>query len=351
MSMSLPGVGRLRWKAHQTARWVRSRVAPGALILLYHRVADVLSDPWGLSVTPQHFAEQMAVLRQSAHPMPLQEMARALQQGKALPRRAVAVTFDDGYADNLHEAQPILERFGVPATIFLVSGSLGCAREFWWDELDRMLLQPGRLPQTLHLAFKAERCRWSLGEAAHYALEEAQHHRSWRVEDGAPPTPRHALYLDLWTRLHPLPVAERGEILSEIRTWAALPLAGRPGNFPLSSEETLRLAESDLIELGAHTVTHAPLSMHSAEEQRREIEESKQALEERLGRPVASFSYPYGLYTPDTLSLTQEAGYAYACAVEDHSVRRGANPFALPRAVVSDEGGDAFGRWLSGAFA
>ena len=351
MSKSLPGVGRLRWKARQATRWVKSRVAPGALILLYHRVADVLSDPWGLAVTPQHFAEQMAVLRQRAHPMPLAEMARALQQGAPLPRRAVAVTFDDGYADNLLQAQPILERFGVPATIFLVSGSLGCAQEFWWDALDRMLLQPGQLPQTLHLAFGAERCRWNLGEAARYSLEEAQRHRGWRVEHGTPPTPRHALYHDLWTRLHPLPVPERDAILGEIRAWATLPFAGRPGNFPLSSEETLRLAESDLIELGAHTATHAPLSMHADETQRWEIEASKQALEKRLGRPVTSFSYPHGLYTPATLDLVREAGYVYACAVEDHALRAGANPFALPRAVVSDSGGEAFGRWLASAFA
>src|SRR5262249_44019847 len=86
----------------------RFRFAP--LILLYHRVANLPSDPQLLSVTPKHFREHLEILRQSAHPMRLQDMVRALRKNQ-LPRTAVAVTFDDGYADNLHNGKPLLDHY------------------------------------------------------------------------------------------------------------------------------------------------------------------------------------------------------------------------------------------------
>ena len=124
--MRTPGVKTLR----KAARWLRSRYSPGALILGYHRVAHVHSDPHGLCVSPQHFEEQLAVLRREARPIALGELLRGLQEGH-VPARAIAVTFDDGYADVLAQAQPLLERYEIPATVFVVSGCLGGS--FWWD--------------------------------------------------------------------------------------------------------------------------------------------------------------------------------------------------------------------------
>lgn len=125
--MRLPGYKRVR----QSARWLRSRFTTGGLILGYHRVADVGCDSLGMSVSVHHFAEQLAVLCRLAWPIPLQLLVDGLQNGR-LPRRAVALTFDDGYADLLYQAQPLLEQYGIPATVFVVSGSLG--RRFAWDE-------------------------------------------------------------------------------------------------------------------------------------------------------------------------------------------------------------------------
>src|SRR5262245_33946506 len=92
-----------------------------ALILLYHRIADLEVDPWGLAVTPEHFADQIAVLAGIAHPVRLDELASSRAQLRTR-RPLVAVTFDDGYADNLHAALPILERYDVPATFFVTAG-------------------------------------------------------------------------------------------------------------------------------------------------------------------------------------------------------------------------------------
>ena len=79
--MLIPGVGRLR----RVVRRFRNTIVPGALILFYHRVAEVDCDPWSLCVTPQHFAEHLEVLRQYRYPMRLQQLNQALRARKLSP--------------------------------------------------------------------------------------------------------------------------------------------------------------------------------------------------------------------------------------------------------------------------
>ena len=125
-------------------RGFRWRLRSSPLILLYHRVANAEPGPHanvsGLSVTPEHFEQQLAVLRRRFAPLRLRDL---LESPPRFRHPAVAVTFDDGYADNLHAALPLLERFGIPATFFVTSGMLGGQREFWWDTLERWLAMIG----------------------------------------------------------------------------------------------------------------------------------------------------------------------------------------------------------------
>jgi peptidoglycan/xylan/chitin deacetylase (PgdA/CDA1 family) len=123
----IPGLKKLR----QGGRWLRSRFAGGALILGYHRVADARHDPGAMCVSPRHFAEQLEVVRSCARPVSLAELVSCLDSGR-LPPRLVAVTFDDGYADNLSHALPLLERFEAPATLFIATGYTG--RSFDWED-------------------------------------------------------------------------------------------------------------------------------------------------------------------------------------------------------------------------
>ena len=110
------------------------------IVLMYHRVAPAEYDPWDSAVSPVRFDEQLAGLRRERELFPLPEFGSLLARGR-LPARAAAITFDDGYACNALVAAPILRAHGLPATFFLTTGAIGTDREFWWDELARLVVE------------------------------------------------------------------------------------------------------------------------------------------------------------------------------------------------------------------
>jgi peptidoglycan/xylan/chitin deacetylase (PgdA/CDA1 family) len=105
-------------------------------------VAEPACDPWELAVSLDHFDQQMDALRRVRRPLSMGQFVEGMFGGN-LPERAVAVTFDDGYVDNLLNAKPILERHSIPATVFLATGEISQHHEYWWDELARLILQSG----------------------------------------------------------------------------------------------------------------------------------------------------------------------------------------------------------------
>jgi peptidoglycan/xylan/chitin deacetylase (PgdA/CDA1 family) len=335
----------VHWAVRRAARWAKQRVTPSALILMYHRVTELPSDPQLMSVSPQHFAEHLEVMRRHARPLRLQQLAQTLQAGR-VPEHGVVVTFDDGYADNLLDARPLLERFEVPATIFVTAGQLNSRQEFWWDELDRLLLQPGTRPASLNLTLTGQQHTWTLNGTAIYDAASFERHRGWHVERSDDPTPRQAVYRVVYRLLHALPAAERNAALEALRTWATLAPTGRPSHRALTIDELPRLSADDLIEIGSHTMSHPDLAGLSLADQRHEIQQSKTRLEEIVGRPVPSFAYPFGSGTSETVALVREAGHEYACSSRPDVVWSDADPLRLPRVVVRDSDGDQFARRL-----
>lgn len=333
----------------RATRWLRNRLAPGALILLYHRVVDLPSDPHRLCVTPSHFLEHLQVLRQHGRLMRLRQLDQALRGGN-VPPRAVVVTFDDGYADNLHNAKPLLERHDIPATVFVTTGYPGHEREFWWDELGRLFLQPGTLPARLRLSVNGKSCEWELGEASQYSPQAYWRDRGWNVRQKEDPGPRQHVFRSLFRLLQPLAEGERRHVLDEVLEWAGANTTVRPTHRVLSPAEVVTLGEGELLEIGAHTVSHPQLSALPAMLQRDEIRRSKSYLEEILGYPVTSFAYPHGSRTDETVALVREAGYARACASLGNVVRRRTDRFQLPRVEVRDWDGETFARRLRNWF-
>jgi peptidoglycan/xylan/chitin deacetylase (PgdA/CDA1 family) len=314
---------------------------------MYHRVTELPNDPYLLAVTPAHFAEQLEVIRRYGFPMSLRQMVQALQAGK-VPKRGVVVTFDDGYADNLYAAKPLLERYEIPATVFVTTGHVGYPFEFWWDELDRVLLQPGTLPSRLELSLDGRAWNWELGEAATYTTADYQRDRNWHIEREDNPTPRHRLHRSLYQLLHNLTERDKQQVLSDLRTWAGAQPVGRSTHRNLSVDELTRLADQPLIDIGAHTVTHPVLGTLPVAMQRDEILQSRARIEELLGRSLLSFAYPHGSYTQDTLAVVREAGFSYACSSDTAAVKRDSDPFRLPRISMRNWDGDSFSRYLAG---
>ena len=335
-------IGRLpRWSAPQ---WPRNRAGQRFLILTYHRVGNLRTDPWSMTVTPQHFLEHLEVLRQYAHPVTLERLSRGFVEGD-LPDRSVAVTFDDAYADSLYGAKPLLERYEIPATVFVATEYIGHTLGFWWDELDRLLLQPGALPEEFYLRINKNQYRWKLGKTDRHSGDTSRQLPLWRVgwDDSMF---RYYLCHSLAELLRPLTEGERRKVLNELLAWASAEPGVQPGHRILSLEEVVTLAQADLIEVGAHTMTHPMLSLLPQASQRHEIVGSKTRLEEILGQRVNKFAYPFGVPAKDTVGILREAGVTCACLLAQKYVNPLINRFQLPRVAAEDWSGEKFARWL-----
>jgi peptidoglycan/xylan/chitin deacetylase (PgdA/CDA1 family) len=346
--MRVPGLGR----AKSISRKWRNRLSPGALILLYHRVAEVESDPQQLQVSESNFGAHLQVIKEIATPISLQELVTNLRSGK-VTSRSVVVTFDDGAADNLLAAKPILEHEDIPATIFISTGYMKTAREYWWDEVERLVLQPGDLPATLTLTIKGKDYDWDLSAHTNYSKPDYNAHSRWHATRGDEPTLRHQLYAGLISILYPLAPDERIRQLDYLKQWAGDVTVSRDTHRPLTAEEVKQLAAGRHIEIGAHTVSHSMLAALPASVQRDEIAQSKADLEEILGFPVRSFAYPFGTlsdYTSETVSLVRQLGFDCACSNFKDLVQPGDDLFQLPRLIVRDWTAAEFANRVEGWF-
>jgi len=307
------------------ANLLRDRV----VVLLYHRVAELDNDPQLLCVSLTNFARQMECLSRHYKPISLQALEDALFSGE-VPDNAVVVTFDDGYADNLWNAKPILECYNIPATIFVSTGYVDLDRELSSDILENCLLQPRRLPNILKLDIRGKSYSWQINELRNNV-------EAWNVTTRDFPTSRHRCYYELHRLLRPLNDRHRREALESLADWASCHTSARPDRRVLNSDEIKILAKDDLIEIGAHGVSHLVMGEQPLDAQWKEISNSKQYLEGSLNKSVTKFSYPYGGpgdVTGETIKLVQKAGFKLACANVPESVTRRSNLFFLPRFLV-----------------
>ncbi|MFO7679733.1 MAG: polysaccharide deacetylase family protein [Chloroflexota bacterium] len=311
--------------------WLRGRFGRSALILGYHRVAETAVDPFNIAIHPDHFAQQLDALRQMADVVDLETLRCGLQSGN-LPRRTVAVTFDDGYQDNLTAALPLLAARNLPATLFAISGAPG--QVLWWEELGRLILETAVLPDSLSLQIGGQPFTWEVTDSRYATARKPAI------------LPRRHLFQQLYGLLGRWR-EERPLLLTQLQTWAfsagsTPPTAARA----LTHDELKSMAAHPLITIGAHTVSHPQLSTLPPAAQREEIEGSKTSLEAVLNQPVSFFSFPHGDCPPVARVLVQEAGYTLACTSVPDVVRPHSDLYSVPRFWPTDTDGATFARWL-----
>ena len=326
--MRIPGLK----TAKKISRWLQARVFGGALILGYHRIGSSSGTLDGVSVSPENFAEHLHELRKRTHPIRLSELVQHLKDG-SLPDKSIAVTFDDGYADNLYTAKPLLEKYEIPATVFVCTGFMG--REFWWDELERLISGSQTDRRTLHLQAGGKHFEW--------------HERKVSSQEGKLVS-RHKFRRALYQFLLPLDVDDQNRAMGLIRSWSGVSSPGILTPRAMREEEMLQLVDGGLIELGAHTRHHPMLPQLSLARQRAEIQSSKKDLETLLSKKIAGFSYPNGRATVEAKQLVRELDFTYACTSLHDVVRPGSDIYELTRFWQQDVDGNGFvkrlDRWM-----
>ncbi len=260
-------------------------------VLVYHRIDEAdrgqcILDPDVVSVGPQTLDEQMGYLTRYYRVISCQELQSALLAGKPLPAGAALVTFDDGYRDFLTAAWPVLQRWGIPAVLFVATGYVGnTGHLFWWDRLYQGLVRTTR--QELLVP--------GLGRLP---LESAPQRQAALVE----------------LKRHLVSIAHREAMALVDQVLEALDVVPEPGEVFLTWDELRELSAAG-ITIAAHTRTHPILAQLSAEEAREEIVGAQEDLRRELGQAWPIFCYPNGrpgTYNGQVMGILRAAGFVAA---------------------------------------
>jgi peptidoglycan/xylan/chitin deacetylase (PgdA/CDA1 family) len=283
---------------------------PSLVILRYHSIQDnpgLYADSIGVDSihSTAIFREQMQVVAERFNPVSMDEVLHFLCKGERIPKLSVAITFDDGYADNFEQAMPILNHFGIPATFYLTVGLIGTKGNPWFCRLRSMFAR------TRKIVWRDSSREWQLATPADrehaFAAATAQVSSLRAVE-------REQAVRGIEDELDVEPLPEVGLML----TWdQAHELVGQGHN------------------VGSHTLSHPNVAHIEHDEMRTELVQSKHKLEQELKVSVRHFSYPHPALDPQwnetTLRISCEAGYGSAVTTASAPVRATDDPLLLPR--------------------
>jgi peptidoglycan/xylan/chitin deacetylase (PgdA/CDA1 family) len=289
---------------------------PRVALLRYHSIQGdphlcVDSIGGGIIHPAALFRRQMELLARDFHFVTLDDVTRWLHDGQPMPRRSVAVTFDDGYHDNAAIAAPILDGLGIRACFYVTVDSIEGGSEPWFIRLRR--------------AFASTRkSTWvDFEDGRTYNLEHPHgHHQAFLAACAAC-----AIRAGQAQKTTVQAIEER------------LAVSPHQGSSPLMMTwlQVRRLREQGHL-IGSHTLTHPNLARVPEANLRLEIRGSKERLEQKLGSPVVHFSYPNPILSPHWNSLTLEycriSGYQTAVTSTEGPVNAKSNPLALRRVAV-----------------
>ena len=290
-------------------------------ILSYHRVNDE-GDPFFPSLPTALFEQQMSFVARSYTVLPVDDLVDRMQRG-SVPRNALAITFDDGYRDNLTHAAPILSRYGLCATVFLATGAIGTGAPLWFDPLALAFKQAGPEP-----------CRAPWGEVLSLQTADQRLRALGAAQD----------------RLKRMSGPDRQRMLDALLERLGLSDLGPLKNLMMTWDDVRALLSLG-IRVGAHTVTHPILSRLTVAEALAEIRESRAAIAQACGSMPRAFAYPNGRgddYSDAVIRAVQNSGFT--CAV---TTRFGVNtartsPYELRRGTPWESDLPTFALKLAG---
>jgi peptidoglycan/xylan/chitin deacetylase (PgdA/CDA1 family) len=291
--------------------------------LMYHRVVAPLKRDGtyiqpGMYVTSVSFTMQMRYLKKRYNVIPLAEMIGSLRNGCIIQSNTCVITFDDGWRDTYDHAFPILKKYDLPATVFIVSDYVGTDRWFWPDKLSYLLTKylaseehkkpPSIIAQTLErsgILKMLSSAELSPGEKIDMVIERMKHL----------PAERNKVLFDLELFLYDTEEATDRQMLS----W----------------NEVDEMCRSK-VTFGSHTKSHAILTEISKDEVAREVVESQVAIEEHLSTPCSTFCYPNGDFNNEIQEIVRSH---YDCAVttQKGTVKLGDDLSALKRVGIHDD--------------
>jgi peptidoglycan/xylan/chitin deacetylase (PgdA/CDA1 family) len=283
-------------------------------ILRYHAVCGDEGHNYaapGICVSPTAFEQQVAYLAARYRVLPLPDAVEYLKSGKTLPANAVAITFDDGYADNL-EAARTLHRHGLNATFYITAGCLKGDAPFWPSEI-RQLVSRLVIPV---IELQAGPVRMSI------PCSTVDERRSA------------VRTLGQLFKSNTIPIRE--QLRDQLRAAAG---GGDTTSYMLTWDEVREMHRLGMT-IGAHTVTHPNLPSAGPADANAEITGSRTRLERELDARVTMFSYPNGgaerYMTPEVAGLVRDAGFEAATTSRNAFARRDSDPFALERVQVTE---------------
>lgn len=314
-------------RARHLTRRIERRIPGRAAVLAYHRVALPTIDPWSLAVSPPNFAEHLAVLRESGTIRRLEQLVAEPPSARVLSGAAqYAITFDDGYVDNLESALPLLESFDSPATVFVAPGLLGRS-SYWWDVLAKIVL--GTDVEASRIFCAAREC--GILHDDHAAERARSDHR----------VAHDVIYGQLILRHVDVIEADLKRLASALGIDAPAP-DGRP----MTVAELATLASHPLVSVGVHTMTHPRLPDLSIDDARAEIDGSARQLDEMVGSEQRVFAYPYGSSSDAVVEVARDVGFDHAMTTQTGWLSRRGDGLTAPRLHVHDVDGPTFDEWL-----
>jgi peptidoglycan/xylan/chitin deacetylase (PgdA/CDA1 family) len=297
-----------RSNAFAPIRFINRHKVP---ILMYHRFSR--DEEFG-KTSRATFESHLSYLTRHYKIISLDELIEHRRKGEPVPQRSAAITIDDGYRDFYDIAFPVLKKFNMPATLYVVTGFVDERNWIWTDKARYILGQTS-----------AERCDLMVGSKK---IESSLSHVESRLKAAG----------SINAELKKMPDGEKDVILKQLASQMEVTVPDLPPDEfkALGWEEAREMQEAD-IEIGSHTANHPILTNVDEVSLADELRVSKLMLEEKLQKQLIHFCYPNGNVSQRECDAVEKAGYASAVTTELRLCENDDDLFWLPRIDAEPE--------------